>query len=261
MKSFFNFAAAALLAFGVMLSGPASAANANARPVIINRGELETSVSVLVYAAYGPVVIEFYDSKDPDTSGECAAQVAAFQAAQNRFAGKVTMIRADTQSQDANMIARERIAVCPTHVFVLTKDQQQIIGKRLFGPLTEDQFGELFEEFYKIPAHGRDYWLRLLSCAGGVGAVSIVSRRFHYGVGVAAIYFVIDFVKIESVHIIDFYPFKPLEWFPFSLLPDTIARLMWISTFLTSSVIGSAAGQSLIYVLSRRHHRSLRPID
>jgi hypothetical protein len=156
-KSFFVYTLVAIWSVTALLSTftPAStftraAAGPTSRPVIIDRSELESSLSSQVFSAGGPVVIEFYDSQDPDSSGECAKQIAAFHNAQKQFAGKVTMFRADTQSQDANMIARERIAVCPTHVFVLEKDQNRLIGKRLFGYLSEKQLEELFQEFYQV---------------------------------------------------------------------------------------------------------------
>jgi hypothetical protein len=155
-KSFFVYTLIAIWSVTALLSTftPAStftrAASPISRPVIIDRSELEPSLSSQVFSASGPVVIEFYDSTDPDTSGECAKQIASFHNAQKQFTGKVTMLRADVQSQDANMIARERIAVCPTHVFVLEKDRHRLIGKRLFGYLSEKQFEELVEEFYNI---------------------------------------------------------------------------------------------------------------
>jgi hypothetical protein len=148
-KSFFNFALAISLSL-CAFSSSSIAANPNARPVIIDRSELDAVLSAPAFSSGIPVVIEFYDSKDPDTSGECARQIAAFHNAQQRFAGKVTMLRADAQSQNANMIARERIAVCRTHVFVLDNNGQRLIGKRIFGFLNEKQFAELFDEFYQI---------------------------------------------------------------------------------------------------------------
>ena len=118
--------------------------------VTLTLDELDPALSAEVSGSSVPVVIEFYDPQDPDTTGECAQQVPAFQSTQQQFAGKITFVRANTRVQDQNMIARDRIAVCPTHLFVLERKGDTVYAKRIWGYLSEDQLKELFEEFYGV---------------------------------------------------------------------------------------------------------------
>lgn len=137
--------AVATLAF----TGSAAGANRNT-VTTLSVTELDTTTQSAVSAAATPVVIEFYNPKDPDVNGECAKQVSAFTNAKAHYAGRVTMIRVDVNTQDQTMIQRSRIAVCPTHLFVLENKQGAIVAKRIWGYLSEDQLKELIEEFWGI---------------------------------------------------------------------------------------------------------------
>lgn len=129
--------------------GNAGAANHNT-VTTLNASELDAASQATVSSASTPVVIEFYNPNDPDVNGECAKQVSAFHNAQKHYAGRVTMLRVDANAQDQTMIQRSRIAVCPTHLFVLENKQGAIVAKRIWGYLDEDQLKELIEEFYGI---------------------------------------------------------------------------------------------------------------
>ncbi len=142
----------ASVAFAFLLiagAGEVMAANRNT-VTTLNVSELDAATRATVSSASTPVIIEFYDPKDPDPKGECAKQVTAFQNAVSHYAGRVTMVRVDANAQNQTMIQRSRIAVCPTHLFVLENNQGTLVAKRIWGYLSEDQLKELIQEFYGI---------------------------------------------------------------------------------------------------------------
>ncbi len=129
----------------------AAAAPASARPptiAIISTGELDPALAARVAAARGPVVLTFYDRKD--TGSECVQQPAVEQDVARRFSGKVTLLQADVADQDQEMIERARIAVCPTHLFVLERHGDTLVTKRIWGYLSEADFQEVLHEFYGV---------------------------------------------------------------------------------------------------------------
>lgn len=130
------------------LASAATVAHANNSSVVITVDELDPALQAAVNASAQPVVIEFFDPQDPDGSGECAKQAPEFQSAQRHLSGKATLLRADVNAQNKNMIARARIAVCPTHLFVLERNGDTLVAKRIWGYLSEDQLTGLVDEFY-----------------------------------------------------------------------------------------------------------------
>lgn len=144
-----SFASVALALLLVVGAGEVTAANRNT-VTTLNVSELDAATRAKVSSASTPVIIEFYNPNDPDPKGECAKQVAAFQNVQNHFAGRVTMVRIDANAQNQTMIQRSRIAVCPTHLFVLENKQGALVAKRIWGYLSEDQLKELIQEFYGV---------------------------------------------------------------------------------------------------------------
>lgn len=139
----------ALLVPVLTAAHPVHAANHNP-DVVLSLNELDSASAAQVAQATTPVVLEFYDPSDPDTSGECARQVGTTSATAGKFAGKVTLLRLDSQLQNQNMLQRDRIAVCPTHLFVFQKSGNTLYAVRIWGYLSEAQFEELFQQFYGI---------------------------------------------------------------------------------------------------------------
>lgn len=100
--------------------------------------------------ANGPVLIEFYDSTSPDTTGECARQVPVFSQVSKAYAGKITFLRFDI-AQDMKFAEALRATVCPTHIFVdLTKPEPNKISKRHWGYLSNQQFQELIKDYFDL---------------------------------------------------------------------------------------------------------------
>ena len=138
-------AAASLL---LLFSGAVSA-----RPsgiVMVKPSELDASTRALVAGHTTAVVIEFYDPRDPDASGECRRQLPVFRDVQRQYAGRVLFLRVSVLDEDPNLIARGRIAVCPTHLFVLSTDKGELVTRRIWGYLDHKQMEELMQEFYRI---------------------------------------------------------------------------------------------------------------
>lgn len=125
----------------------ASAAASHNPVVVIQFDQLDSGLAAQISAAKNPVVLEFYDAQDQDASGECKRQLAE---SVNRFASQVTMLRAEVHAQSPDMIQSARIAVCPTHLFVLEKNGNTIVANRVWGYLDESQFKELFKEFFGL---------------------------------------------------------------------------------------------------------------
>jgi hypothetical protein len=125
----------------------ASAAGSHNPVVVVPLNQLDAGLAAQISAAQNPVVLEFYDAQDPDVSGECKRQLAE---SVNRFAGQVTMLRAEVHAQSADMIQSARIAVCPTHLFVRETNANTIVANRVWGYLDESQFKELFKEFFGL---------------------------------------------------------------------------------------------------------------
>jgi len=106
----------------------------------------------------GPIIVEFYDSTDPDASGECAREKPLFDAAFAEYAGQVTFLRFDIK-QDRALANAGRLVVCPTHLFINhhfpdpTTVPTSVPNRtpfRHWGILTGDQFEELISDFFGI---------------------------------------------------------------------------------------------------------------
>lgn len=140
-----HFSLSAVLALSLLSIGAAHAAGNHNSVVVLSLDDLDASLAAQVENATIPVVLEFYDAQDPDASGECRQQLSE---SATRFSGKVALLRAEVHSQSSSMIESARIAVCPTHLFVLQKNGRMLVTKRVWGYLDESQFQELFKEFY-----------------------------------------------------------------------------------------------------------------
>lgn len=118
--------------------------------------EVGTARMLAVVNSTDAVVIEFYDSKASDQSGECANDVPIFQSVADEYAGKVTFLRFDIQ-QDMALAEAGRLTVCPTHLFVFHQvpDPQAIPNRttyRRMGFLSAAQFKELIALYFSIQA-------------------------------------------------------------------------------------------------------------
>lgn len=152
MNKFIRRAGLTALALFAFSAAPAPASAASFEDV--NRARLEQ----IVHSNDGPIVVEFYDPTDPDTSGECARQQAIFEATAARYAGRVTFLRFDIR-QDQAMASAGRLVVCPTHLFINhhfpdpTTVPTSVPNRtpfRQWGLLTGAQLEELIADFFGI---------------------------------------------------------------------------------------------------------------
>jgi|GEM_PF-685723 len=151
MNKLLGLALAGLTFFAISAAAPAASA-ANIEEV--NTARLQQ----IVRSNGGPIVVEFYDSQSPDTSGECARERPIFEATAARYAGQVTFLRFDI-AQDQALAFAGRLVVCPTHLFINnhfpdpTTVPTSVPNRtpfRHWGILTGDQFEELITEFFGI---------------------------------------------------------------------------------------------------------------
>ena len=149
MKHFFRTFATLLAAIAGALICAFVSCSAHAQAII---EEVNTDRMMQVISANSAVIIEFYDSKSNDASGECAAQLPIYQSVASQYQGKVTFLRFDIE-QDMPLAEAGRLQVCPTHLFVFGQlpDPHTVPNRtpfRRMGLLTEDQFKELIGLFF-----------------------------------------------------------------------------------------------------------------
>lgn len=98
----------------------------------------------------GFVVVEFYDSTSPDTSGECARQGPALDRIAGRYAGQVAFLRFDI-ARDRAFAEALRVTVCPSFLFLdHNQPEPNRLSKRHWGYLSEAQLEELLKEYFRL---------------------------------------------------------------------------------------------------------------
>jgi len=152
MNKLLRLALTGLTFFAISAATMAGASAANIEEV--NTARLQQ----IIRSNDGPIIVEFYDSTDPDTSGECAREMPLFDAAAVEYAGQVTFLRFDIK-QDRALATAGRLVVCPTHLFINhhfpdpTTVPTSVPNRtpfRHWGILTGDQFEELISDFFGI---------------------------------------------------------------------------------------------------------------
>jgi len=103
------------------------------------------------------------------------------------------------------------------------------------------------------PYHGllfpQDFGFRVLGCAIGLAVSSFVSDRYSYFVvsGVVLFYVLMDAPGIKS-----YFPFDPIDFYPFRFLPLMWAKTAWFAASVAATLVGAMIGQRIGKRLRKR---------
>ena len=101
-------------------------------------------------------------------------------------------------------------------------------------------------QFTRHPYHGllfaRDFGVRVLGCAIGLTVSRFVWER-HHRVLITGV--VLTFLLIDAPGIHSYFPFDPIDFYPFKFLPLMWAKIAWFAASVGVTVVGSIIGEQI----------------